>query len=719
MAEESVLINIQANIVERQKEVDSLRVAIEKLRQEQAAELKQAKESGATSEDLAKLKVQQKKSVEELNTQLKANNKELQMLQRVEKSETGSIENLRAQLALVEKQWAENYKALGENSEETEALAAEKLRLTEVLKKEEKATGDTRRNVGNYSEGVKEALNETGLFSRELGYLQKAQKVATIATAGTTGAMKLLRVALMSTGVGALLVAFGSLVSYFSSTEEGVLKLQKILAPFRVLLGNLSDILSAFGEGLVNLFSGRFSAAQDSFNRGWELTKGLITETTDETEQYIKMLDAQLALTQKEREAKVQLAKLETEVAVYKLKAKDKENATDTERLNALDIAIAKEREMLSIQEDLASERLRLIELSQTFSNTSGEELDQRAEAEAELIRLRKTTADRLRELEEQRRTVIRETAAVEKAAVTARQKLEDDAMKELEKQIEDELKLVEASEERKILAAMNQTKAVVAANQAMRDQIFSISQSLEENDLVRLENERLRRVAEIEATIADEQLKQDAILLINEQSAKQMETIEQAKRNTMLQGLSGTLATAKGLFEENTGAYKAIASAEALINTYLSASKAYTSLAAFPPLAIAAAAAAVAAGLKNVAQINNVKFAKGGILSGASHAQGGIQLYGSGGYYGEAEGGEVILTKNVSRNPSLLRAASNINQAAGGRGFYATGGVLPQQAMINSIDRNIQKVYVPAVVVQDVTEIQGLMRKVEAMAIE
>ena len=75
-------------------------------------------------------------------------------------------------------------------------------------------------------------------------------------------------------------------------------------------------------------------------------------------------------------------------------------------------------------------------------------------------------------------------------------------------------------------------------------------------------------------------------------------------------------------------------------------------------------------------------KFARGGILRGRTHAQGGIQLYGRDGtHYGEAEDGEPVLTSGVSRDPYLLKQASDINVAAGGRplvnsNYMAGGGI-------------------------------------------
>ena len=107
------------------------------------------------------------------------------------------------------------------------------------------------------------------------------------------------------------------------------------------------------------------------------------------------------------------------------------------------------------------------------------------------------------------------------------------------------------------------------------------------------------------------------------------------------------------------------------------------------PFMAPAAAAVAGAFGAAQVALIaaNKPKFSEGGILNGPSHANGGIQMFGSGGYFGEAEGGEAILTRGVMQNPALASMASAINVAAGGRPLFQDGGVIKPMQPANASD--------------------------------
>lgn len=110
---------------------------------------------------------------------------------------------------------------------------------------------------------------------------------------------------------------------------------------------------------------------------------------------------------------------------------------------------------------------------------------------------------------------------------------------------------------------------------------------------------------------------KEKVIAAIRKKALKDTELTEEQKKEMIINSIQSTLGTAASLFKEHTVAYKALASAETLVNTYKSATASYASMASIPvvgpALGFAAAATAVAAGLKNVAEINKVKgFADG-----------------------------------------------------------------------------------------------------------
>ena len=126
----------------------------------------------------------------------------------------------------------------------------------------------------------------------------------------------------------------------------------------------------------------------------------------------------------------------------------------------------------------------------------------------------------------------------------------------------------------------------------------------------------------------------------------------------------------------------------QALINT----AKAVTAgLASQPflPVGLIMGGIAAAQGAAQIKMIKSQKFSKGGLLSGPSHAQGGIPMFSKGGaFYGEAEGGEAVMTKGVMANPALASMASAINVAGGGVPFFANGGVLDPIQSATPTDR-------------------------------
>jgi len=126
-------------------------------------------------------------------------------------------------------------------------------------------------------------------------------------------------------------------------------------------------------------------------------------------------------------------------------------------------------------------------------------------------------------------------------------------------------------------------------------------------------------------------------------------------------------------------------------------------------------------------------QFARGGILQGASHADGGIQMYGNGQHYGEAEGGEIVLTKGVNANPKLRAEASRLNVLGGGvplaaSGYMANGGIVSptfaarQTATSSSMTKGdfadvISEMPAPVVQVTEINRVQGRVATVSESA--
>ena len=180
--------------------------------------------------------------IKELNAEIRTNERVVMANTKAQQANQGSIEQLRAQLSQVTDQWTKLSKEERENTDAGQKLVAQKLKLTEELKRLEKQTGDTRRNVGNYSEGVKEALMQTGAFGNQFALLARAQTAWNAIVALSNGALKSFRIALISTGIGAIVVAIGSLIAAFASTQQGVDTLNKFLKPLQFAFQRLIGV---------------------------------------------------------------------------------------------------------------------------------------------------------------------------------------------------------------------------------------------------------------------------------------------------------------------------------------------------------------------------------------------------------------------------------------------------------------------------------------------
>lgn len=182
---------------------------------------------------------------------------------------------------------------------------------------------------------------------------------------------------------------------------------------------------------------------------------------------------------------------------------------------------------------------------------------------------------------------------------------------------------------------------------------------------------------------------KQDALNAIQEQEDKEIEavnnsTLSEKKKAEQIEKIKKSTADKTHKVEvEAKKKQQKLDIATSIINTAIAVGKALGS-AVFPVNVILAALAAVQGGVQTAiiarqkfAKGGMIPFAEGGMIEGASHAQGGVPFT-SGGRMMEAEGGELIVNRNIWSRPDFVRSISAMNAHTGGRRFFADGGVVP-----------------------------------------
>jgi len=295
-----------------------------------------------------------------------------------------------------------------------------------------------RMNVGNYTDSIKEAAGASGLFGGVLGKLNQIQAVlnaltktntveeevntvakeanaaATIqlsvaqralnaATGFGTKALKAFKIALASTGIGALLLALGGLVAFFQRSQDGADALSKGLAGLTAGIDVIIDRFEQVGRGIVTLIKGFASFDSDKISEGLDLIstafKGIGEEIANDVAEATKLKNLTIELTREQKLFEAEQAKSITTTKELTKIAKDK-LAADQDRLTALD-------EINKIEIDIAEKQLALQERSLAAS------LDAISADEKSLT----LDADRLKFIEQIKNGQISAADAVQKAA--------------------------------------------------------------------------------------------------------------------------------------------------------------------------------------------------------------------------------------------------------------------------------------------------------------
>lgn len=161
-------------------------------------------------------------------------------------------------------------KALNESNKALDETIDNLGKKVKATKADEKATEDWKKEVEKAVGEVKIlGVNVTQLISN-LKAKAAAMKSATTAMGGTTKGLKALRIALISTGIGALVVALGSLATYFTKTQRGADQFSRVLKGVGTVVEGLIDRFATFGGGVLKLFQGDFSGAINEFRKSFD-----------------------------------------------------------------------------------------------------------------------------------------------------------------------------------------------------------------------------------------------------------------------------------------------------------------------------------------------------------------------------------------------------------------------------------------------------------------
>lgn len=380
-------------------------------------------------------------------------------------------------------------------------------------------TGEVEKSIKSVKKTVEDTGDATGALTGQLDKMTGGAVSGFMAmrtgVLNTVKGMKSLRLAIAATGIGALVVAVGSLATAFTSSQEGSEKLRRVLGVLGSVMDNLLDLVADFGEGIIYAFenpietlkgfgqaivdnilnrligvveiipafaeainqalSGDFRNAAkiatdavakvtlgiddytDKAAAAIQASKDFVTQVIDEGKQadiIAKKRNRALVL---ERELVTERAELESQIAALRLKSRQEEEFNAEQRGEALRQAQALEDQLLDKELEVLTLRRDAQVEENKLARSSEANLNKEAEAIAAVSRL---SAARLNQQRQTQRELNR-----------------------INKEIERERKAEQAEQEAAAKEEAKRQQELVAARQKLEDELYAMGLSARERE--------------------------------------------------------------------------------------------------------------------------------------------------------------------------------------------------------------------------------------------
>jgi len=590
------------------------------------------------------------KNVDELNQSLKL--------------QESLIDDLEKEIRQYEKQLDKTSKTdLAAQKKIKDALIAKK----EALKDEKIALKDLNKDRKKANEELKEATENAadysgalGLVDKQTGGLVSGLKNLKGGLGGATKGMNLLKVAIIGTGIGALLIAITAVTTAFKSSEEGQNKYAKLLGIIGSVVGNLVDLLADFGEAIISafenpkqaiidlknsikenitnrieslidtfgflgkaikkVFSGDFKGAledaksagssyvdsltgvKNTIDKVTESTKGFVKELKEEAIIAGQIADQRAKADKIERKNIVDRAKANRDRANLLEKAIDKEKFSTLERIEFLKQAGAIEEEITNKEIEAARLRFEAKQKENALGKSKIEDKEEEARLEAELINLETAKLTKAKEVTSQIIALNAEEAARLKAKAD---------------EFENEYTFLPGIGFVKKESLEKVIKNTEEVNKILDDITKQREDAKAETEVQKLELEKERKLKEIEDLILNEEQRANIIAFYDGKITDAKDKNEEKQKRLKEIRTKQTLSDAKNTFNqiaqlagEDSKVGKAFAIASATISGVEGVQNAYTTAQKspittfFPAYPVVSAGLAAAVAVKNIATI-------------------------------------------------------------------------------------------------------------------
>ena len=588
-------------------------------------------------------------------------------------------------------------------------------------------------------EGVQKETKNTGTAVNTLsakldamtgGAVSGLKRMLAGVKAGAVG-FKSLKVAIASTGIGALLVAFGSLTTFFTKTQRGAEMLKRVTSALGATFDVLVDRFSSFGEAIIQafqnpeqavkdfadtlkefvmnrvedtingftglgetiqlIFKGEFSEAlktgKDALidlttglnpiagiaKESADSIKGLVDEIKNESQAAFDLEKRMQELEKNEIDFIERRAKMRSEMEKYRLQAED-ETLTDEERGEALRKSIRIQQELTDKEIEFAKERADIISKQVALGESTNEDLQAEAEAKARVLDL-ETQRDRmLRSLQTRLNAFtkgVNENTDAQKKNAESQKKLNEALKQQQQNILSNEQETIKKQQELEDAYLNSKLDKIDVEKNAVYDKYFS-------------EIEAARQAGR-DTTLLEE-AQQAEIDAIDAKYARQKVEREQMVKNAKIAAAGQALQAIQANLEQGSKASKAVAIAQTLFDVYSSIQAIFRNsagspiTAAFPAYPYIQAASAAAFGFANLRKIMSAPTAS---ASGGGGGAGGASFSGGG-----AVAAPTFTISGDSGQNQLADILNNQNREPV-RAYVVSGEVTSQQQMDRLTEQN------------------------------
>ena len=670
-----IVLDIKINTEEVAGKLAAATKALAEHKQQQKELKKAMEESNGTNAVAAKMYAEVSAQIEKESREIKSSTALLQAETMARIDDNASLDEQRQALNAAQKAYAQLSGEEKRAADSAGGLREQIERLSDRVKEQEAAIGDTRRNVGNYAMQTAEAAGKMGFFGQGVTSVINPVKNLTMGLKAAS-ATPFLAV------ISVLITLLTSLGSKFKGNAAAMEKLNEVMGVFSGIGNIVNVIIDKIAKGI-----------------GWVAEKAL--ELADKLGMLSKsMKEGQaiaredLAIQKAQQDAALKTAEDTKKIAELKAEANNKDKHSTKERMAMLQQANELEEGIAKRQYELAKREYELQVKKNAQSESSQADLKKENDLKIAMLNAETALFNKQKELNGQMAGLRQQEAAAAKAAADARVKELEEAAEKLDairgeilrrsrSELENEIADLEAKKEQELAIAGLTAEEKIAIEEYYAGKIKEMRdadlQAIQEQEQARLqaradareefgldpektpEEQELERLQEArEQELLNEEEYQEARKLIIEKHAQERTKIAEEERKkiteqfraetnaalSLASSASNAMANALGAFAEESEdaakAQKAFAligiltnQAQSISEGALAIAKGVESAAGIPfpanipaIISIVAQVGAMIAGVMSsisqakqlFSQANAQKFATGGIVGGNSY---------------------------------------------------------------------------------------------------